>query len=536
MISHEGPYRPRGRGKPVPILRPSLKPYPEISLPDVLAESAGRFRDKIAAVHGSRTATFEELNARCTGIALGLAELDVQAGQRVALMGQNSIEYIAAFFGILKAGGVIVPFSPAYSAREIGTQLRDCEPSAAIVDADLMESFVGAGGDSIGGEKRICNGKSSGSPGPFLTDFDTSPGRAVPLEPVAPDHLAVIAYSSGTTGVPKGVMLSHRNLATNLVQFRYQDPVPITHADTFLNHLPFFHIYGMNVLMAEAIAVGATQVIMSRFDPEELVGLIARHRATLLFTVPPVLLALVHLPRLSDRDLSSLRYVNSGAAPLPPEVAREFRALTGVPVKQGYGLTETSPAINTDFYAHAELESVGPPLADTEERVLDLQDPEKVLGPGEEGELLVRGPQVMQGYWRDPEVTGQVLTDGWFHTGDLARMDERGYVFIVGRTKEMIKYKGYTVAPAELEALLLEHSHVKDCAVVGVADRESGEIPKAFVVLKPGGAADGDALMDFLRTKVAGYKRVRQVELVGAIPRSPSGKILRRLLAKKSQA
>jgi long-chain acyl-CoA synthetase len=330
-------------------------------------------------------------------------------------------------------------------------------------------------------------------------------------------------------------MLSHRNLATNLIQFQRQDPVPITHADIFLNHLPFFHIYGMNVLMAEAISVGATQVIMSRFDPEELVGLISRHQASLLFTVPPVLLALIHLPRLPDRDLSSLRYVNTGAAPLSSEVGREFRSLTGVPVKQGYGLTETSPTINADFYAHAELESVGPSLADTEERVLDLQDPEKVLGPGEEGELVVRGPQVMQGYWRDPELTGQVLTDGWFHTGDLARMDERGYVFIVGRTKEMIKYKGYTVAPAELEALLLEHPQVKDCAVVGVANREVGEIPKAFVALKPGAAVDGETLIDFLRNKVAGYKRVRQVELVDAIPRSPSGKILRRLLAQKSE-
>ena len=517
-----------------PILRPSLKPYPEVSLSDILAGSASRFQDKIAAVHGSRTATFEELNARCNGIALGLAALGIQPGQRVALMGQNSIEYIAAFFGIVKAGGVIVPFSPAYSAREIGTQLRDCEPSAAIVDAELIETFVMASGGLISGEKRICIGKSSGGPATSLADLYSSSKGVVALPPVAPDDLAVIAYSSGTTGVPKGVMLSHRNLVSNLIQFRHQDPVPITDADIFLNHLPFFHIYGMNVLMAEAISVGATQVIMSRFDPDELVDLVARHRATLLFTVPPVLLTLVNLPRLPQRDLSSLRYVNTGAAPLPPEVAREFRKLTGVPIKQGYGLTETSPTTNADFYAHPELESVGPPVADTEERVVDPEDPEKVLKQGEVGELLVRGPQIMQGYWRDFELTKQVLTDGWFHTGDLARMDERGYVFIVGRTKEMIKYKGYTVAPAELEALLLEHPQVKDCAVVGVADSEAGEIPKAFVVLKPGATVAEDALIDFLRNKVAGYKRVRQVELVDAIPRSPSGKILRRLLAEKN--
>ncbi len=517
------------------ILRPSLRPYPEISLPEILVGSAKRFQNKIAAVHESRIVTFGELNVRCNEIALRLVASGVQPGQRVALMGQNSIGYIAAFFGILKAGGVVVPFSPAYSAREIGAQLRDCEPSAAVVDADLMESFVLGGGDSIPEEKRICMGKYSGITGPFLRDFTALAEQALPLPSVAPDNLAVIAYSSGTTGVPKGVMLSHRNLVSNLVQFRHQDPVPITEADIFLNHLPFFHIYGMNVLMAEAISVGATQVIMSRFDSDELVDLVTRHRATLLFTVPPVVLTLINLPWLPQRDLSSLRYVNTGAAPLAPEVAREFRKLTGIPIKQGYGLTETSPTTNADFYAHPELESVGPPVADTEERVVDVQDWRNVLEPGQVGELLVRGPQIMQGYWRDLELTRQVLTDGWFHTGDLARMDERGYVFIVGRTKEMIKYKGYTVAPNELEALLLEHPEVKDCAVVGVADREAGEIPKAFVVMKPGSPADGDTLMDFLRDKVAGYKRVRQVELVDAIPRSPSGKILRRLLAEKSR-
>ena len=517
-----------------PILRPSMKPYPDISLPEVLARSAGRFRDKTAAVHGSRSATFGQLNSRCTEIARGLVELGLEPGQRVALMAQNSIDYVAAFFAILKAGGAIVPFSPAYTAREIAAQLVDCEPSAAIVDFDLMSRFTEGGGSSIPAQKRISIGKSEGSQGCDLDDLKPSSGKTIPFPPPSADRVAVIAYSSGTTGAPKGVMLTHRNLVTNLIQFQHQDPVPITDRDTFLNHLPFTHIYGMNVLMAEAIAVGATQVIMSRYDPEELVALISRHRATLLFTVPPVLLSLIHMPRIQDRDLASLRYVNSGAAPLPPEVAREFRTLTGVPVKQGYGLTETSPAINTDFYAHAELESVGPPLADTEERVLDLRDPGKVVNPGEIGELVVRGPQVMRGYWRDPGLTSRVLVDGWFYTGDMARMDERGYVYIVGRTKEMIKYKGYTVAPAELEALLLEHPLVQDCAVAGVADPEAGEIPKAFVVLKTGQTVSADALIDFLRGKVAGYKRVRQVEFVDAIPRSPSGKILRSLLGDRT--
>ena len=511
------------------ILRPSLKPYPEISLPEVLASRASRYREKIAAVHGSLTITFSALSARSNEIASRLAASGVQPGQRVALMGQNSIEYIAAFFGILKAGGVVVPFSPAYTIREIAAQLRDSEPSAAIVDADLRETFLTSSGGLFSSERVICTG-SAGSGVASPADLSSSPGN-VAFPPLNPDQLAVIAYSSGTTGVPKGVMLSHRNLVSNLVQFQHQDPVPITDADIFLNHLPFFHIYGMNVLMAEAIYVGATQVIMSRFDLDELVELIARHQATLLFTVPPVVLSLVNgLSRVGRRNLSSLRYVNTGAAPLAPELARQFRNLTGVPVKQGYGLTETSPTTNADFYAHVESESVGPPVADTEEQVVDMQDWRNVLPRGEVGELLVCGPQIMQGYWRDLELSAQVLTEGWFHTGDLARMDERGYVYIVGRTKEMIKYKGYTVAPNELEALLLEHPDVKDCAVVGVTDREAGEIPKAFVVLKPGATADGGALMDFLRNKVAGYKRIRQVELINVIPRSPSGKILRRML------
>jgi len=516
------------------ILRPSLKPYPEISLPEVLAGSAKRFQNKIAAVYGSQTITFGELSTRCNGTALRLVASGLKPGERVALMGQNSIDYIAAFFGILKAGGVVVPFSPAYTAREISAQLRDSDPSAVIIDPDFGETFMTSSGGLISSDRVVWMGSSSAAEATSLADVHPPPEK-IAFSTLHPDRIAVIAYSSGTTGVPKGVMLSHRNLVSNLIQFRHQDPVPITGADIFLNHLPFFHIYGMNVLMAEAISVGATQVIMRRFDPDELVNLIARHRATLLFTVPPVVLTLVkNLPRLRQRNLSSLRYVNTGAAPLPPEVAREFRRLTGVPVKQGYGLTETSPTTNADFYANPDHESVGPPVADTEERVVDVQDWRNVLAPGEVGELLVRGPQIMQGYWRDPELTERVLTDGWFHTGDLARMDERGYVFIVGRTKEMIKYKGYTVAPNELEALLLEHPEVKDCAVAGVPDREAGEIPKAFVVLKPGSTADGEALMDFLRTRVAGYKRVRQIELVDAIPRSVSGKILRRLLTQKS--
>jgi acyl-CoA synthetase (AMP-forming)/AMP-acid ligase II len=305
---------------------------------------------------------------------------------------------------------------------------------------------------------------------------------------------------------------------------------------TYLDFLPFYHIYGMIVLMACGYAYGIPQVIMPRFDPALCLELIQRHKITNLFAVPPALLALSHFPDTAKYDTSSLRMIMSGAAPLPPEVARAAAKALDTTVLQGYGMTETSPVTNVNPITRIKDATVGPPLPDTIEKVVSLDDGRE-LGPGETGELLTFGPQVMKGYWNAPEATAETLPGGgWIRTGDIVSVDEEGYVTILDRKKEMIKYKGYQIAPAELEAVLLEHPAVMDSAVIPKRDEESGEIPKAFVLMRQGQEVSADELMRFVEERVAPYKKVREIEFVEAIPKTPSGKILRRELIEQERA
>ncbi len=310
-------------------------------------------------------------------------------------------------------------------------------------------------------------------------------------------------------------------------------------SDVILVHLPLFHIYGMNVLMNVAISAGATQVLMGRFDMELLLRLLSQHRVTMLFTVPPVVLGLTQEPRVSDYDLSSLRMGFSGAAPLSADLQARLQSSIGFPIIQGYGLTETSPFTNSDYMEpeRSRPGSVGPGAADTEEKVVDLETGTREVAPGETGELLIRGPQVMKGYFNNSQATAETITEeGWLHTGDIVRMDSDGYVWILDRKKELIKYKGFQVPPAELEGLLLENPAVADVAVIGKPDPEAGEIPKAFVVRKQGAQVSSEDLMSFVAGKVATFKHVREVEFVDAIPKNASGKILRRVLIEQERA
>jgi acyl-CoA synthetase (AMP-forming)/AMP-acid ligase II len=309
-----------------------------------------------------------------------------------------------------------------------------------------------------------------------------------------------------------------------------------TSYSVLLDFLPFFHIYGMVVLMASGFAIGATQVVMARFDPALCLDLIQRHKVTNLFAVPPALLALANFPDIGKYDKSSLQFIMSGAAPLPPEVARAAAKAMGCTVLQGYGMTETSPVTNVNPLHRIKETTVGPPVADTVQKVVSLDDGRE-LGPGEVGELMTYGPQVMLGYWQRPEETAETLPEpGWIRTGDIVSCDEEGYVTILDRKKEMIKYKGYQIAPAELEALLLEHPAVLDAAVIPKREMESGEIPKAFVVLRPGQSVSAGEIMRFVEERVAPYKKVREIEFVEAIPKSVSGKILRRELIERERA
>jgi long-chain acyl-CoA synthetase len=505
--------------------------YREISLHDRLREIAREVPDKTALRMGDRSVTFRDVDAMSEQLAAALARRGVKKGDRVTLFMPNSVEFVIAFYGTLKAGGVVNPINVQSKEREVRFQVEDAgarfvfyhEALAPVIDlvrAELSSvKFIAAGAGTVpGGVERFD----------ALVAEDGTAGVRVAM-----DDLAALPYTSGTTGFPKGVMLTHANLTANQQQFFAS--VPVRQDDVFLNVLPYFHIYALNLLMSGAVSLGATQVIMPRFDMVEYCTLVETQRATVCFIVPPLVLGLAMSPEVEKHDFSSVRFFFSGAAPLAPDPARRMVQRIGKPIIQGYGLTETSPVTHANPVDAAILDSIGPAVVGTEDKIVDLETGTRTLATGEVGEICVRGPQVMRGYWNKPEDTADVIRDGWFHTGDVGKKDENGYVFIVDRKKEFIKYKGFGVGPAEVEAVLCEHPAVADAGVIGKKDDEAGEIPKAFVQLRPNATATADELIAFVKGRIADYKRVREVEFIDKVPRTASGKILRRELADRER-
>lgn len=509
---------------------PGRAPYAPTTLTELIAATVERLPDKHAFIEpdGSAT-TFRAFWEAVRGLARWLQEDGLSQGDRVAIFSPNSVEYAVVTHATLMAGGTMTPLNPLYREREVEHQIQDSGARMLFVHA-AMAAVVEEAKPHLPSALRVHDTASVRE----LAEEGAAKGPPRPVAIAPEQDLAALPYSSGTTGLPKGVMLTHQNLAVNVLQLTPLDL--IREQSVLLDFLPFYHIYGMQVLMNCGLAVGATQVILPRFDPELVVHLIERHRVTDFFVVPPALLALTHFPGAEGRDLSSLRYFFSGAAPLPLEVARMAHRRFGIPVLQGYGMTETSPVTNANRVGKDREGTVGPPIPDTLEKVVDLETGRE-LGPGEIGELWVKGPQVMKGYWNRPDATAETITeDGWLRTGDVVSVDADGYVTIRDRLKEMIKYKGYQIAPAELESVIMEHPAVLDAAVIPREDIESGEVPKAFVVLRPGQQASAEDLMDFVAGKVAPYKKVRLVEFVDAIPKNPSGKVLRRQLIDRERA
>jgi 4-coumarate--CoA ligase len=356
--------------------------------------------------------------------------------------------------------------------------------------------------------------------------------RSIGIDPR--ERIAVLPFSSGTTGLPKGVMLTHFNLLCDLYQVVHVHE--ISEADVMINQLPFFHIYGMTVLMGTSVLAGATQVVASQFRPvDQFLSLFETYRPTLFFTVPLIIQEFCHHPKVPTMDWSRLRYVNAGGAILSPEVQQRFKEITGVPVMVGYGLTESSPTTHVTPIRKIKLGSIGLPLSLTEDRIVDPETG-KELPAREVGELWIRGPQVMKGYYNNPDATAQTVVDGWLRTGDLAWKDEEGYVFIVDRLKEVIKCKGLQVAPAEIEHILVGHPDIKDAAVVGEPRTEYGEVPVPYVVLRDKASLSPDVIIEYAAQGLAKYKRLARIVFTDTIPRSPSGKILRRLLKNSAPA
>ncbi|MHB8907324.1 MAG: class I adenylate-forming enzyme family protein [Syntrophales bacterium] len=512
--------------------RPSIT-VPRESLTFPLRQTAERFPDKVAIISpeaGGEETTYRWLDDHSSRLAASLADLGVKAGDRVALWMKNSREYILSFYGILKAGGIVVPVSTHYGERELLHQLNVTRAKGLMGHDGLIRPL----GDTLTGLDTLRFLVSEGAEEPPAGTVSFSSllagsarlDRSVGLDPES--TLAVLPFSSGTTGLPKGVMLTHANLLANLYQVVRAHEV--SDRDLLMNQLPFFHIYGMTVLMGNAIVAGATQVIASRFRPlDDFLDLFETYRPTLFFTVPLIIQEFCHHPRVRTMDWSSLRYVNTGGAPLSPDLQERFTEITGVPVMQGYGLTESSPTTHINPIRRIKVGTIGLPVAGTEDRIVDpLTGAE--LPPHEVGELWVRGPQVMKGYYEDPGATAHTLVEGWLRTGDLAMKDEEGYVTIVDRLKELIKTKGLQVAPAEIEHILVGHPDIQDAAVIGEPHPDFGEVPVAYVVLRPRAALSREAVIEYAANGLARYKRLARVIITDSIPRSPSGKILRRVL------
>jgi acyl-CoA synthetase (AMP-forming)/AMP-acid ligase II len=502
-----------------------------VPVPRFLFEHTGRHGDKPALVDGpsGRALTYRELAGGVERVAAGLAARGFGKGDVLAISSPNLPEYALALYGAMAAGGAVTSANPLLTAEELAWQLADAGARVLVTVPPFLETARAAAAKA-GVERVLVFGEAEGA-----TPFAELLAARGPAPDAAVDprrDLAALPYSSGTTGLPKGVELTHANLVANARQT--QAALGFTADDVVVGVAPFFHAIGQNAILPCSLAAGATVVTMPRFDLAGFLDLVQRHRATLTIVVPPVILALAGHPLVDRYDLSSLRFVGSGGAPLGAETEQRCADRLGCVVAQGFGMTELTCCGAISSLDAPRPGSVGKLLPGTEARIVDPAGGGD-LGPHGTGELWLRGPQVMRGYRNNPEATARTVdADGWLHTGDLCSFDADGHLFVVDRLKELIKYKGYQVAPAELEHLLAAHPAVADAAVVPRPDPEAGEVPVAHVVRR--GEVTAEELQAWVAERVAPYKKLRVVRFTDHVPRSPSGKLLRRVLVEAERA
>jgi long-chain acyl-CoA synthetase len=508
---------------------------------DAILRSCRLHGEKTAVVDASsgRRITYGEYGESVEALARGLVAAGVKPGEVVAIFLANSWEFCAAYHAGTLAGAIPTLLNPTYREREVRYQLENSGAVLLITDRPNIEGVDLTGLPNL---RRVYWTREQGSGTEAFSDLLKPRGAILPSPDVSSRKaLAALPYSSGTTGLPKGVMLSHHNLVANVYQLLGPGAVTISEADNILCFLPLYHIYGLNVIANPALMTGATLVLMPRFNVAQVAALIIEEEITMMPLVPPAMNALCLAAEAGQFPKHhALQWVKSGAAPLAPELPRRFTALTGVLVRQGYGMTEASPVTHTG-YLEPELyrpDSIGHPLVQTECKVIGQElvesgESTEEVATGQPGELVMRGPQFMQGYWKEPDATAAVLRDGWYWSGDIVTRDADGFFKVVDRRKEMIKYKGFPVAPAEVEAVLLEHPAVRECGVVGRPDLAAGEIPVAFVALRDGFTTCKrmeEELCGFVAERLTRYKQPREVHFVEVVPKTASGKILRREL------
>lgn len=512
-------------------------PYAEVQIPEMPLTSfvlrrADELADKPALISApdNRVLTYGQLKESVRCVAAGLWARGFKKGDCLGIYSPNVLEYPIAFFAVATLGGIVTTINPLYTADEVAHQLKDARAKYLLTLPPLMDKAREAIHETQV-EEIFVFGETEGA-----TSFNSllkNDGSVPEVEINPREDLVALPYSSGTTGVAKGVMLTHYNMVANLRQLEDHDFT--SEHDTLIAVLPFFHIYGMNVVMNYGLSKGATIVVMPRFEMEQFLKALETYKITRAHLVPPIILALAKLPIVDNYDLSSVRLIMSGAAPLDKNLSNACTERLGCVIKQGYGMTESSPVTHMCSEDPAKIKpgSVGQCTPNTECKIVDL-DTGAELEAEQEGELYVRGPQVMKGYLNREDATAQTIDqEGWLHTGDIARADREGHFYIVDRAKELIKYKGFQVAPAELEAVLLTHPAIADAAVIPCPDAEAGEVPKAFVVLKA--EAKEDEIKEYVAARVAPYKKIRGVEFIEQIPKSPSGKILRRVLVQRER-
>jgi len=514
-------------------------PYPDVTIPEIpltpfVLQRAAALGNKPALIEGpsGRVITYAQLADAIRHVAASLARRGFKKGDVFGILSPNIPEFAIAFYAVASLGGIVTPINPLYVDHEIAHQLRDAGARFLVTVPEFLEKANEAASEA-NIEELFVFGESAKSATSFDSLLEGDPGFAeVAIDPR--EDLVVLPYSSGTTGLAKGVMLTHHNLVANIRQMEGLNF--IFENDTLICVLPLFHIYGLGVVLNMGLYAGATIVTMPRFDLEGFLQAAQDYEISLAHLVPPILLGLSKSPVVANYKLPKLKTIFSGAAPLGEDLTRACMERIGCDVRQGYGMTETSPVTHSSPSDSALIKfgSVGVCAPNTESKIVSLQTGE-ALGRNVNGEVCVRGPQVMRGYLNQPEATAQTIdADGWLHTGDIGYADNQGHFFIVDRAKELIKYKGLQVPPAELEAVLLTHRCVLDAAVIPCADEEAGEVPKAFIVLRQ--EATAEEILNFVAERVAPHKKIRYVEFIEKIPKSPSGKILRRVLVERERA
>ncbi|QBD77198.1 hypothetical protein EPA93_14795 [Ktedonosporobacter rubrisoli] len=507
---------------------------PRYSYDTLLQQAAERYPSHPAIIYQNRILTYQTMASMVRRVAHGLYELGLRKGDCLCLFMSNRPEYLITFIAAASIGVIVTPLNHEYKEREVLYQLENAEVKAIVLHAGLFPTlsqalalhpiptlrFIITIGDTLS--------KSFLPTVPFVSLLEHSLLLPSLDTNIHPDDLLALPYSSGTTGQPKGVMLAHSNLIIN--HFQFIDSLGLSHADVALLFLPLSHIYGMMVA-GSFLACGGTLVLMDSFDLERSLALCERYLVTYYFVVPS-LIVLLERYKGDLHELKQVKCLYSGATSLPLEVARRLQKKIAPLIVQAYGLTEASPLTHAQPHQRDlwRLESIGKPVSHTRQKIMDLAGEGKELSIHEIGEIVVKGPQIMKGYWKAEAETKEIIRDGWLSTGDIGYVDAEGYTYIVGRKKDMIKHKGFSISPGEIENILLEHPAVHECAVIGVPGHEVGEYIKAFVVLKKGEQDIGETLIDFVNDQVAHYKRVHFLEIIEVLPRTPSGKVLRRAL------